>query len=107
MIKKETQMKHSKNNYMNHKHVYPATLSTKLRATEYKNPAMRVVRVLIRGKHAFVRVGHVVRRVKRAFTHVGHVTRRVKHARHVERVQDLWTNATTRLDLYRLWRIKE
>ena len=38
-------------------HVYSATLSSILRATE-----------------------HVVRRVKRAFTHVGHVARRVTHA---------------------------
>ena len=106
MIKKEAQMKYSKNNYMNHTHVYPATLSTnKLRASEHKNPAMRVARVIIRGEHAFVRVGHVARCVKRAFTHVGHVARRVKHAltsftrieRHVERVEDIWTNATTRV----------
>ena len=57
--------------------------SVKLRATEYKKPAMRVVRV-IRGEHALVRVGHVVRRVKCAFS------RFTRIARHVELVENLW-----------------
>ena len=98
---------------MNNTRVYPATLSTNLRATGYKNPVMRVVRVLIRGEHAILRVGHVLRHVKRAFTHVRHVARRVKHAfthftrvaRHVERIEDLWTNPITRLVSCRPWRI--
>ena len=58
MIKKETQNIY-KNNYFKHTFIYPAKLSTKLKTTEYKNPAMRVVLVL-----AFVRAKRVVRRIR-------------------------------------------
>ena len=44
--------------------------------------------------------------VKSAFTHVA-FTRFTRVARHVERVEDLWTNAATRLDSCRPWRIEE
>ena len=60
--------------------VYPAKLSTKLRATEYKNPATRFARVFICVEYAFVRVWHVVRRVECVFTRVGSVTRHDERA---------------------------